>query len=363
MKKTNLGWDYFKPFKERKKPLKNTRTNRPTLFLSGSLFSSVLEYKPHPTFAYDGAKASMILQLMPWFPTTGNVYVEPYAGRGSVYFSVKANLSFSQHVINDFQTDRWFKALRRMPDVSVKDCQLNKAEYLALPSLKRWVLMPPYTWSSGLDWANSWREFEMNPRKWIQKIKQAGLLLQSDVRILSIDAIEVIKNYGSEKENFLYIDPPYLGCNVKSYTANSTHRKRLISALKKCRAKWVLSEYLCDDLLEAFGPPCYTFTDQSSPGNGEARYNTECVWRNFEQPINQICNSSGTRPDPDLLKYSEQFEVVSYSDWADGCTILVSPAKFRALNNAAHFLVTHDRLVNLRKCPEWNCTSEFDQKA
>ena len=365
--KSALCWDNTNPWKTtRHHKRKDTKTDRPTMYVGGSLFGSVLEYKPHPTFAYDGAKASMLMQLMPWFPTMGDVYVEPYAGRGSVYFGVKANLSFSRHILNDFQTDRWFKALRKMPEVSVEDCQLNKAEYLDLPSIKRWVLMPPYTWSSGLDSSNSWREFEMNPHKWIDKIKQAGEMLQSGVKILSIDSIAVIKKYGKNPNNFLYIDPPYLGCNVGSYSVDPEHRKKLISTLKRCRSKWVLSEYLCDDLVEAFGPPCYTFIDQSTPGSGEARkarYNTECVWRNFEQPINQICNTSGTRPDPDLLRYSEQFEVASYSDWADECTIPANPAKFRALNNAAHFLVTHDRLVNLRKCPEWNCTSEFDQKA
>jgi DNA adenine methylase len=69
----------------------------------------------------------------------------------------------------------------------------------------------------------------------------------TSVTLESRDAIEVIRDYGSESSACLYVDPPYLGSTrATNYrvemTADDAH-VALADALNECKASVVLSGY------------------------------------------------------------------------------------------------------------------------
>ena len=62
-------------------------------------------------FEYPGGKAKLLKWLMDYFPIDGDIYLEPFVGRGNVFFNVAQTLMFSKYIINDKNTGRFFKAL------------------------------------------------------------------------------------------------------------------------------------------------------------------------------------------------------------------------------------------------------------
>jgi site-specific DNA-adenine methylase len=102
-----------------------------------------------------------------------------------------------------------------------------------------------------------------------------------------MDWSECLKGLGSD--DFVYLDPPYFGTDVRSYSPRTVDFPALIQALKVARFKWVLSEYAHPMYLSAFGSPyaqrrvqvsvkVVNAAVKATDGDTHA---VESIWRNF----------------------------------------------------------------------------------
>ncbi len=65
-----------------------------------------------PKIPYPGAKGRLAPILVSMMPKGGRTYVEPFAGRGNVFFAAALALKFSVWRINDIATAPFFAALK-----------------------------------------------------------------------------------------------------------------------------------------------------------------------------------------------------------------------------------------------------------
>jgi site-specific DNA-adenine methylase len=62
---------------------------------------------------YPGGKARMASTLVSFMPQSGQTYVEPFAGRGNVFWAAAASgLKFDHWHLNDIRTANFFNAIR-----------------------------------------------------------------------------------------------------------------------------------------------------------------------------------------------------------------------------------------------------------
>jgi hypothetical protein len=100
------------------------------------------EKQTPPTFGYPGGKAHLARTLVDLMPPSGRRYVEPFAGRGNVFW-VASELDYQEWHINDIRTASWFEAIRdHGHDLKVPQC--TRMEYY-----KRWA-----AYKNGCPYAN-----------------------------------------------------------------------------------------------------------------------------------------------------------------------------------------------------------------
>lgn len=90
-------------------------------------------------------------------------------------------------------------------------------------------------------------------------------------------------------DDFAYIDPPYLGAKVKSYTDKTLDHRELVEILLDAPFRWILSEYdkypVYRPLTEKFGEPkrieVQKVMDNSNHTQGKRKKVVECLWKNY----------------------------------------------------------------------------------
>ena len=216
-----------------------------------------------PPFAYYGGKttlAPIIANLLPQHEH----YVEPFAGSLAVLLAKKPSRA---ETVNDLDGDlvTFWRVLRDQPE------ELDRACLLTPRSRQEFVQC----------WDDAGDELELARRVWIRltqsrghSMKRTGWRTERNVSgrsglsrelrgqgknilaaaerihhvtLESRDALEVIRDYGSESTACLYVDPPYLGSTrATNYrvemTADDAH-VALADALNECKASVVLSGY------------------------------------------------------------------------------------------------------------------------
>jgi hypothetical protein len=87
------------------------------------------------------------------------------------------------------------------------------------------------------------------------------------------------------ENDFAYFDVPYIGAKVHGYDENDIDYSDFICELKSAKYRWILSEYLHESYVEAFGPPFWTKGMQLCSTNfridGGKEKRVECLWRNY----------------------------------------------------------------------------------
>ncbi len=216
-----------------------------------------------PPFAYYGGKTTLAPQIAALLPDHEH-YVEPFAGSLAVLLAKKPSRA---ETVNDLDGDlvTFWRVLRDRPEDLERACALTphaRAEFEQskalsgddLQDLERarrvWVRLTQS------------RSQSMKPTGW--KFSKAPLARTIDlsyfarrigacaerlagVSLESRDALDVIRDYGSESTVCLYVDPPYLGSTrATNYrvemTADDAH-VALAAALNECKASVVLSGY------------------------------------------------------------------------------------------------------------------------
>src|ERR1035438_10911498 len=70
-----------------------------------------------PTIAYPGGKARLANQIISFLPQQGRIYVEPFAGRGNLFWAaVERGLKFRRWWLNDIATAPFFEAIKKLGD-------------------------------------------------------------------------------------------------------------------------------------------------------------------------------------------------------------------------------------------------------
>ena len=215
-----------------------------------------------PPFAYYGGKmtlASTIAELLP----EHQHYIEPFAGSLAVLLAKEPSRA---ETVNDLDGDlvTFWRVLRDRPEELCHAADLtphSRAEAAAswvdvedeLEQARRvWVRL---TQSRGHSLKRTGWKFSRNVdvghasqrvRAFADRMPQAAERL-SRVSLENRDALDVIRDYGSEPTACLYVDPPYLGSTrATNYrvemTADDAH-VALADALNKCKASVVLSGY------------------------------------------------------------------------------------------------------------------------
>jgi site-specific DNA-adenine methylase len=219
-------------------------------------------------------------------PTHGRVYVEPFAGRGNVFFAAAPVLKFEKWVVNDIATAPFFRAIIEK-GASVQVPMRTRCEYLRQKRLfqrgnPRAVLLEPYLTFSGGGYNKGGfgGKRSANAVGYTRTLRRcAEILSASRAKIMATDW----KNLGLDSltdSDFVFLDPPYYGADVRAYS-NEFDFFGMIDVLSKARFRWMLTEYRQEFYINAFGQPCYTKPVQLACDGRGLRRRVECVWKNF----------------------------------------------------------------------------------
>jgi site-specific DNA-adenine methylase len=235
--------------------------------------------------AYPGGKARLAGRIVSFLPPQGNLYVEPFAGRGNVFWSVGRILPYKHWWLNDIHTAPFFNAVKSIGG-GVAIPHRTRGEYtrqkLSFPCAKALILEPYLTFAgAGYEQAGSQSLCGAVSRAGYEaRIRQCHrLLLRTKARITGLNWSEM----GLQKltsDDIVYFDPPYKGSNVGCYQSSDVDHEQLVEALLSAKYRWVLSEYDDPLYLSHLGEPFFAHDVRVLFGeNRQTR--TECLWRNF----------------------------------------------------------------------------------
>lgn len=240
------------------------------------------EKRTPPTFSYPGGKARMAKLLVSLMPQSGRRYVEPFAGRANVFWVAAAELNFEQWQLNDIRTAPWFAAIREHGhELRVPRC--TRAEYY-----RRWadfktgcpyacLLAPFLTFSGGGYGAGGFRSNKKGGSTaagYQQSIHMAQHIMRAvDPKVTAWDYIKTLAGLG--KDDFVFLDPPYMNADVGSaYQPSDINHREMVDLLLKAKFRWMLSEYDQPLYREAFGEPIV----QQAAATRHGKPTVECVW-------------------------------------------------------------------------------------
>jgi site-specific DNA-methyltransferase (adenine-specific) len=130
---------------------------------------------------------------------------------------------------------------------------------------------------------------------------------EKNVRITALDWLDCLEAEQLGPDDFVFIDYPYIGCDVGAYSAESICPTELIEYLKSAPFKWVLTEYYQPLYVQAFGEPVHQkeaqlrTTNFADTGGQERRI--ECIWTNSgENWANRDSVSVQPKPVPEDRK-------------------------------------------------------------
>lgn len=214
-----------------------------------------------PPFRYYGGKTTLAPQIAALLPDHEH-YVEPFAGSLAVLLAKKPS---RQETVNDLDSDlvTFWRVLRERPADLERLAALTphaRAELAAARDLdvaddlerarRVWVLltqsrshsMKPTGWKYARRDGYGARDLDA----FVSRLGDVAARLRA-VSLESRDALDVIRDYGTESTACLYVDPPYLGTTrATNYrvemTADDAHQG-LADALNACESTVVLSGY------------------------------------------------------------------------------------------------------------------------
>jgi site-specific DNA-adenine methylase len=251
-----------------------------------STVSSPVRHRP-PTIPYPGAKGRLAPTLVSMMPMRGHSYVEPFVGRGNVFFAAAASpMNFDSWHINDISTADFFRAMKdigehiQVPLRSREEYTRRKRQFQY--GNKTAILLEPYLTFSGGGYAKGGfgGNRSANAEGYTRTLRHGKCLLdQTQAKITSLDW-KLLGLESLSPLDFVFLDPPYFGADVRAYT-NKFDFGGMIALLKNARFKWMLTEYKQDFYVEAFGKPYWTKEVQLACDGKGTKTRVECVWRNY----------------------------------------------------------------------------------
>ena len=204
-----------------------------------------------PTFKYHGSKCRMAPWIIDHFPHRIGKYVEPFAGRGNVYYRLcMSDRMFEKAYLNDIKTFKWLKALKEydgnydfLPESITKDIYDKFRSMKNCPERTIAEAVLAYNGNFYGRGANITYESAngYNAESSSVRYKNAHRLLQKAI-LWKRDWKECVESLNLGPQDLLYCDPPYYKANYLIYP--QIEHGELLDRLKSMSCKVVLSSYL-----------------------------------------------------------------------------------------------------------------------
>jgi DNA adenine methylase len=254
-----------------------------------------------PPFAYYGGKTTLAPQIADLLPRHDH-YVEPFAGSLAVLL---AKPPVKWETVNDLDGDlmTFWRVLRDQPEDLARVAMLtphSRAEYELSKSLdgvddlerarRVWVRlsqsrsnsMKPTGWRYRRNFEGRKTSGPATLDAFVGRMEVAAERLKR-VSLESRDAIELVRDYGTEPSVCLYVDPPYLGTtratNYRHELTSDDQHEELARALNDCKATVVLSGYDSPLYADLFAGWRRTLIKAPTTLSGDTD-RTEVLWSN-----------------------------------------------------------------------------------
>lgn len=261
-----------------------------------------------PPFAYYGGKTTLAPRIAELLPGHDH-YVEPFAGSLAVLLAKERSRA---ETVNDLDGDlvNFWKVLRDQPEELERVCALtphSRDDYAiacgdlsGMPDLERARLVFSRLSQS--------RSHSMKPTGWriiknatgrhtvidhmhsyVERLEAVAGRMQK-VTIENRDAIELIRDYGTEPTVCIYADPPYLGstraANYRVEMLEDDLHVQLAAALRECKASVVLSGY-ASPLYEELYPGWHRMELKAPTALSGRAAENEVLWSNVPLGIQE----------------------------------------------------------------------------
>jgi site-specific DNA-adenine methylase len=253
-----------------------------------------------PAIPYPGGKARLAKQIISFLPRKGRTYLEPFAGRGNLFWAaVERGLKFQRWWLNDINTASFLEAIRmhghkiEVPPRSRREFEKQR-EAFKHGDPTAVLLAPHLTFSGGLyesckggaacgddDGGVSSTGYQRTLRECHR------ILTRTRPKITALDW----RQLGLEKltqDDVVVLDPPYPNTEVKPYTHETVDYEQLVDTLLRAKFKWILCGYL-HPVLHRLGSPIWARDMQLLCVHIKAGQEdrTECLWSNFSPEISK----------------------------------------------------------------------------
>ena len=230
---------------------------------------------------------------------SGGKYVEPFAGRGNVFWLACHLLDFEEWWLNDPWTARWFEAIQDVDMNSIPNelteilVRLHKRDAIdQRDSDDVSVALEPMTMFSGGTGGGtgrggcsaSWkRHASLIPFK--RRLSSARGIMRSVLpRITALDWDKCGLDELSSQD-FVYLDPPYEHANKNIYFYDTVDHRALLMYLAGAPHLWMLSGFTSPLYKKHLGDPearkaiRMTMDHHNKPGGRKMKM--ECIWTNY----------------------------------------------------------------------------------
>lgn len=247
-----------------------------------------------PGFAYPGGKARARQWILDHAPISGRRYIEPFAGRGNVFFLARTTLDFREWYLNDRSTYDFLRAIQTKAHtfptnwygIGTRE-QYNYFSRLPPTAPDYSVALmaePPLTFAGG-GWDAGFNDSSKHKDRFCfgryrETLQVAQNLLHS-VKLSCDDFTAFLDSLDLESNDFVYLDPPYMGTNNKGYDDIGLNYPRFAERLARAKYRWVLTEYANSFYTQYLGRPIAERETISRSDTSNSLKRTEYLWRNF----------------------------------------------------------------------------------
>lgn len=250
-------------------------------------------YMRFPTIPYPGGKGRLAPLLIDMMPRSGDLYLEPFAGRGNVFWTAASfGLSFHRWQLNDLRTAPFFEAIRLVGDSYIVP-ERSKEEYYRQWELFKQndpsgIIMEPQLTFGGGGYGSGGPGGKKGAtaQGYTKTLRVCHALMQStNVTITNLDW-RSLPWESLSPDAFVYLDPPYREADVRAYNPGDVNHEELVRVLLTAKFRWMLSEYSNDLYTTHLGQPQYTKDMQliaadHNLANGGKERRIECIWKNY----------------------------------------------------------------------------------
>lgn len=233
-------------------------------------------------FRYPGGKAKIAEDLIEHFPLEGRNYVEPFCGRGNIFFPFKAQADYDTWTINDINTHKFLAALKII-DLDALPKQVTKADYEYWKYVDQGgdivaaVIEPAITFH-GKGYRYGFCDDHYKYTFYRERCRKAQQLLRSgNVQIRRSNYLHLPYN-SLNAQDFVYFDPPYYQDNSGT-GYNDIDHVELMVLLDGAKFRWAISGYNSDLYLAWLGEPDFTITRNREMAKSLTA--VECLWTNY----------------------------------------------------------------------------------